>query len=155
MKPDLESGIEAVEKMAGRGALFTRHEARPILLGIGQSLQTGRPEELGDAGDRLRKLPEHPRESWIAAVKDELSMATTEYVQSVDPRFLNHPQYDLAYTLEARRQLDARWRACAYLGRAPDPATLASVERADKLLEARTKTRIAEWLGKHASDAAS
>ncbi|MFN0006881.1 MAG: hypothetical protein ACKVXR_03160 [Planctomycetota bacterium] len=153
--PELESAIRAVEKPAGRGAVLTRHEARPVLLCVGLLLQTGRSEELGDAGDRLRRLPERPRESCVAAVQDELSMAATEYVRSVDPRFLNHPQYDLDYTLEARRQLDARWRACLYFGLAVDPAAQASVERADRLLEARMKTRIAEWLAKRASDAAN
>jgi hypothetical protein len=153
VKPELESAILAVEKLAGRGGPLTRHEARPILLGIGASLRSAGPEELGDAGDRLRRLPERPRAAWIAAVEDELTMASTEYVRSVDPRFLNHPQYDLDYTLEARRQLDDRWRACAYLGQALDPAAVASVERADRLLEGRTKRRIAEWLDKQGSDA--
>lgn len=146
MKPDLESAIRAVEALAGRGAPLTRHDARPILLRIGWSLLAGRPEGLEDARDRLRRLPERPRTSWIAAVQDELSMASAEYVRSVDPRYLDHPQYDLDYTLEARRLLEARWRACAYLGQPPDAAAVASVRRADTLLESRTSARIAECL---------
>ena len=80
-------------------------------------------------------------------------MATTEYVRSVDPRYLSHPHYDLAYTVESRRQLDARWKACAYLGLPLDPASVASVTRADALLEARTRTKLSQWLAKPASDA--
>lgn len=153
MKPELEAAIRAVEARAGRRASLTRHDARPILLCIGGSLLAGRSEELGDAADRLQRLPEPLRGTWVAAVRDELSMASTEHVRSVDPRFLNHPQYDLAYTLEARRQLEARWRACGYLGQPPDPASTAAVARADALLEARTGTAFREWLAKQGADA--
>lgn len=153
MKPELESAVRAVEALAGRGAPLTRHDARPVLLAIGTALRLGRPEEVGDAGDRLRSLPGRSRASWIAAVQDELSMAVTEYVRSVDPRFLNHPQYDLGYTLEARGQLEARWKACGYLGQPLEPAAVASVARADALLEARTRTSIHEWLAKHGAQA--
>jgi hypothetical protein len=152
VKPELEAAIRAVEAPANRAGPPTRHEARPILLGIGRSLQTGRPEELGDAADRLRGLPERPRKAWIAAVKDEIAMAITEYVRCVDPRFLDHPQYDLDYTLEARRQLDARLKACEYLGEPAEPAAVDAVARADALLSSRKRIRIQEWLEKQAME---
>jgi hypothetical protein len=153
VKPELESAIRALEGLASRAGPITRHDERPILPSLGRSLHAGRKEDLGDAADSSRRLPERSRNAWIAAVKDELAMAGTEYVRCVDPRFLNHPQYDLAYTLEARLQLDARSRACEYLGEPLDPAVVASVGRADALLEDRTETRVREWLAKRASEA--
>jgi len=146
VKPDLEATIRAVEALAPRRASVTRHDVRPILLSIGGSLLAGRSEEIGDAADRLRALPGALRESWDAAVRDELSMACTEYVRSVDPRFVNHPQYDLAYALEARFQLEARWRACAYLEPAQVEASTAAVARADAILEGRRDLNVREWL---------
>jgi len=153
MKPDLEALIRVLEARAGRGAPLTRHDARPILLCIGRSLLARRPEELGDAAERLRRLPEPFRLSWAAAVRDEMSMACTEHVRSVDPRFLKHPQYDLAYTLEARRELEARSMACALLGQPLDAASKAAVARADALLEGRIGSSVPEWLSKHGADA--
>jgi hypothetical protein len=148
MRPELEELIRAVESRAGRKEPLTRHDARPILLFIGQALLEGRPEELGDAAQRLRTLPEPVRSRWIDAVRDEMSMACTEHVRSVDPRFLDHPKYDLAYTLEARRLLEARSRACDYLGHPSDPAAKAAVARADSLLERRAGGSLREWIEK-------
>lgn len=152
MNPELEAAIRAVEARAGRRAALTRHDVRPILLLMGRSLLAGRSAELGDSVERLRSLPEPLRESWIAAVQDEMSMACTEHVRSVDPRFLKHPQYDLAYTLEARRELEARSKACAHLGQPLDPAATAGVGRADALLEGCIGGTMCEWLSKHAVD---
>jgi hypothetical protein len=152
---DLEGAIRAVQALAGRPASLTRHEARPILLLIGGSLLAGKQAEVGNAAELLRALPGPLGESWVAAVRDEWSMAFTEYVRSVDPRYLKHPQYDLAYTLEARLQLEARWRASLYLGIPPDKASTAAVERADTLLGGRAGTGIREWLSKQGEKASS
>ena len=155
MNPDLEAAIRAVETRAGTRAALTRHEARPILLGIGRALLAGRPDEVAGAAERLRKLPQPLRESWEDAVRDEMGMAATEHVRSVDPRYIDHPRYDLAYTLEARRQLEQRKRACDHLGLPTDPALLAAVGRSDSILEGHTGRRLAEWLSESSEDAAS
>ena len=152
MKPELEAAIRALQGRAGRPASVTRHDARPILLSIGRSLLAGRPAEVGNAAELLRGLPGPLGRSWLAAVRDEWSMAFTEYVRSVDPRYLNHPQYDLDYTLEARLQLEARWRASIYLKEPPDAASTAAVARADALLERRAGTTMREWIAKHHPD---
>jgi len=153
VNPELEALIRALRSRTGRSPSVTRHDARPILLGIGGALLAGRQADLGNAAELLRGLPGPLESSWIAALRDEMSMACTEYVRSVDPRYLNHPQYDLAYTLDARLQLEARWRASIYLGQPPDAASTAAVERADALLAERAGTTIREWLSKHAGDA--
>src|SRR5207249_4090087 len=76
---------------------------------------------------RLGGLTGPDRQAWEAAVRDELVMACTEHVRSVDPRYLDHPEYDLEYTLTARRLLEARLLAAAKLGIAPDHALLRGV----------------------------
>ena len=155
MNAELDAAIRSIESRTGRRVVVTRHEARPILIGIGRALHSGRSGDAAAAGDRLAKLPPPLRESWEAAVRDEMEMAATEHVRSVDPRYLGHPRYDLDYTLEARRQLEHRRRACEHLGLPLDAALLGAVARADSLLEGHTGTRLGDWLAEGDEGAAS
>jgi hypothetical protein len=49
-------------------------------------------------------------------VDAELGMACGEFAQSLDPRFLGLPNYDLEYTRTARARLEDRLRAARALG---------------------------------------
>lgn len=146
MNADLETAIAALEARASASRPPTRHEARAILLALGQALAEGRDAAVEVAAGRLAKLPEPFHPGWHAAVREELAMAVTEYVRSVDPRYLAHPEYDLAYTLDARRRLELRLRAAERLGLPADRPTAESVARADVLLERHTRTPFRESL---------
>jgi hypothetical protein len=141
VKPELDVAIGAIEAFAVKGGRPTRYDARPILLMIGESLRVGRAEDVRGSPERLQALPEALRQTWVVAVQDELAMACTEHVRSVDPRYLDHPHYDFAYTVSARRELEARLRAAEHLGVLPDEALLGGVRRADALLEGRLGSR--------------
>jgi hypothetical protein len=139
MTPDLESALaelEAFERQPGRP---TRHHARPLLVRLGELLLSGAPEEeeAEEVKRRLEGLPAVLAEGWSAAVADEMAMAATEYVRSVDPRYLDHPKYDWPYTLEARQQLADRLRAVRFLGIGVDANLLAGIDRADRTIASR------------------
>jgi len=117
MKPDLEVAIAALEALAARKGPLTRHDARPVL--------------------RFLALANGFRDAWQVAVRDELAMACTEHIRSVDPRYLGHPAYDLDYTLEARRVLEDRLKGAEVTGIVLDDVLSAGIRRADSLLEGR------------------
>jgi hypothetical protein len=128
------AALEALEKKRGRPG---RHHARPVLVGLGELLLSGRPQDAESVKRRLEGLPAGVAGAWPVAVSDEIEMAGTEYVRSVDPRYLDHEKYDWDYTLEARERLADRLRAVRFLGIRIDESLLAGIERADRLLESR------------------
>ena len=65
---------------------------------------------------------------------EELQLAASEHVHAVDPRWLNHPRYDMSYTLAARKRLEARILAAEALGTPLDGALAEAVRHADGLL---------------------
>src|SRR5262249_1733084 len=71
------AGTEPLERGPGRP---TRHHARPLLVGLGQVLLSGVPQEAEAVKRRLEGLPAALAEGWSAAVADEMAMAATEYV---------------------------------------------------------------------------
>ena len=141
MDADLDAALRAVEASGRSRNRITRHHARPVLLSIGERLLDGRTEEAEEALARVSRLPGALREPFQAAVLDELAMACTEFVRSVDPRYLDRPDYDLDYTVTARHRLEARLRAAQRLGVLPDAPTLDQVRRTDQLLGSRTDAR--------------
>ena len=141
MRPELEAAVRAVEACGTSRHAVTRHLVRPVLLQLGQCLAEGRDAEADEAVSRLGRLSDELRESFGAAVADELEMACTEHIRSVDPRYLLRPDYDLAYTVTARDRLEARLRAAERLGLPADPSTLEHVRRADARLRSRQGDR--------------
>jgi hypothetical protein len=114
----------------------TRHQARALLVALGRWIRHGAPsgDQVSAVRDRLRAIVHPLAEGWEAAVLDELILACTEHIRSVDPRYLDHPRYDFAYPIEARERLESRLVAAAALGMSPSPELLARVTRADELL---------------------
>jgi hypothetical protein len=117
----------------------TRHHARSVLIAL------GRLPDLPGNGTSWReriKAAVHPlEEAWEAAVQDELMLACTEHVTSVDPRYLDHPRYDFEYAIRARERLEARLLSAEVLGHAVEGSLLAKVERADAQLEPYLRDR--------------
>ena len=117
-----------------------RFEARGLLVPLGTALLDADPEAEA-ALARVRGIVDVDRESWAAAVSEELTLAATEHVRSCDPGFLKHPRYDFPYTVAARHRLEARLRAAEALDMPADEVLLDQIERADRLL--------APFLGPH------
>jgi hypothetical protein len=157
----LDELLAALRKALERHKVPTRHEARPVLLALGAEIVAGRNESVDAAVRALHEIfpssgpsseaasrkgePDDARRGsaqaawsadWRAAVADELSMACTEFVRSVDPQHLTHPRYDFEYTLQARERLELRLRAAERLGLPLGEAWSSQVERADERLEA-------------------
>jgi hypothetical protein len=132
VNPELESALAGIEALAKQNGRPTRHHARPLLVGLGEVLLSGTPEEAEAVKRRLDGLPPSSAENWPTAVADEMAMAATEYVRSADPRYLDHPKYDWAYTLEARERLADRLRAVRFLGIPVDESLLRGIDRADR-----------------------
>ncbi len=137
MSSELDGALAEIEGLAKKDGRPTRHHARPLLVGLGELLLSAAPHEADAAKRRLEGLPPGVAEAWSAAVADEIAMAATEYVRSVDPRYLDHPKYDWAYTLEARQQLADRLRAVRFLGIEVDGNLLAGIDRADRMVAGR------------------
>ena len=137
MSSELERAVADLEALALRRGRPTRYEARPVLLLLGAALIAGDAGAAGAVRGRIQALEPPFLEAWEAAVRDELSMAGTEHIRSVDPRYLDRPGYDFPYTIEARERLEARLRAAEYLGVVLDGALAAGIRRADALLESR------------------
>jgi hypothetical protein len=61
-------------------------------------------------------------------------MAVTEFVRAVDEHYLRRPDYDFAYTTQARARLADRLRAAEALGLALPADWTAQIGRADRTL---------------------
>jgi len=112
-----------------------RLHAREVLLAIGERVLGEDPAGAEELARRVREVTSAREADWLAAARDEILMASTEHVRSVDPRYLSRPDYDLAYTVEARAGLEARLRAAELLGIELAPGLLDRVAAADRLLE--------------------
>jgi hypothetical protein len=140
----LADALIAVRKSTQRRQPLTRHDARTVLLALGAELAAGRAAEVDAAIATLHEIlptaaaPDSGDwgERWRAAVADELSMACTEFVRAVDPRYLRHARYDFEYTIQARERLELRLRAAQRMGLPVGEAWRAQVARADEELAA-------------------
>ena len=136
MSADLDRALAQLEALAARGGRPSRYDARELLLALGASPVAG-----AGVRARIEALPPAFLEVWEAAVRDELSMAGTEHVRSVDPRYLDRPGYDFEYTIEARERLEARLRGAEQLGIRTEESLAAAIRRADELLRAQLERR--------------
>jgi hypothetical protein len=82
----------------------------------------------------VRGIVARDRESWQAAIDEELTLAVTEHVRSCDPKALKLPRYDFPYTVAARHRLEARLRAAAELDMPASELLLEQIEQADRTL---------------------
>lgn len=135
---ELEEALTELEAWTRKGKLPARQDARAILVPLGR-LALGDPSvDLGPEGAlrvRLTAAVAPCPEAWEGAVTEELALACAEHVQSVDPRYLELPNYDLGYTLAARERLEARLAGAGVLGLEAPEHLLEGVRQADRLLE--------------------
>ena len=134
---DLDSALDELGRWVKQKKKPTRHHARAVLIAMGRWIEDDTPAEtdIEALGQRIETLVAPLGEAWEAAVHDELILACTEHVQSVDPRYLDHPRYDFAYTLAARETLEARLVAATALDMSPSEELLNKVSRADQVLQ--------------------
>lgn len=137
----LETALLGLEGLVKNKRRPTRHHARDILLPLGHLILEQGPDGLRKPVERIERATSTVTEEWARAVQDELTLACTEHVQSVDPRYLQHPRYDFDYTVAARERLEARLRAASELSLAPSEELLQRVAQADALLEPYLRTR--------------
>lgn len=130
----LEVALKRLTALAKKKRGPSRFDARDILLAVGELAQTGQVDALQAPLERLEALLKPHREQWERALAEELELACTEHIQGVDPRFLEHPRYDFAYTIEARHRLELRLVALDQLEIEPRADLLSGVERADERL---------------------
>jgi hypothetical protein len=123
-----------------------RQLVRFAFLALGQiALEEGSTEARPLAAE-LKAAAELHEEHWTEAVNSEMTLAVAEHVGGVDPRFLDMPSYDFAYTVTARERLEARLQAMEVLGYPVSEDLLNQISRADE--------RLAPYLAKRASEEA-
>jgi hypothetical protein len=127
--------LKELARVCGSKQRIDRLHAREVLLAIGERVLSGDEADAQALAGRVRTLSAARAADWELAVRDEILMASTEHVRSVDPRFLSRPDYDLHYTVEARATLEARLRAAELLGIEVPAPILERVAAADRLLE--------------------
>lgn len=137
----VEKAVAALRSLAQKGKPPTRHHARDLLLALGQAIQSGEEREVSRSIESLQEFLPALGEIWRTVVADELTLACTEHVRSVEPRYLDHPSYDFEYTIAARERLELRLCAAAKLGLPATPEGLKQVARADALLASSLERR--------------
>ena len=136
---DLERAVADLERRVARKERPDRYDLRALLLALGSRPESPEEPPLEGFLARTRKAAAALGEAFARAAADELSLACAEHVHAVDPRYLNLPNYDFAYTLAARERLEWRLRAAAWLEVDPPENLLRAVAEADE--------RLAPWLG--------
>lgn len=143
-RAELDQALALVEEALRERRPWNRYHARAVLLPLGALLGSedeGDRRHAREAIARLARATGPTRDAWGAVLDEELEMAVTELVKSLDPRFLARPDYDLRYTLESRALLRDRLRAMEALGRDVDPSLLRHVERSERALEVELRRR--------------
>ena len=140
-KSDLAVAVAEIESLAAKNKPPTRQHARAVLLALGERILEGDSTASAPVIERLSRALRRFPEDWARAVHDELVLACTEHIQSVDPRYLDLPRYDFEYTVTARERLEARLQAASHLDLAPSEDLLNRVARADALLEPYLRKR--------------
>jgi hypothetical protein len=130
---ELAAAVRALEELP-RKAKPHRHHARAVLVPLGVWVLAEGEAGAREGLERVRRAVARFGAAWEAAVRDELTLACTEHVQSIDARYLALPNYDLDYTLEARERLEARLAAARALGIELQAPLRDRVDRADRAL---------------------
>ncbi|MBK7875037.1 MAG: hypothetical protein IPJ77_04675 [Planctomycetes bacterium] len=112
---EFESALALIREAQAVRQPLNRYHARAVLLPLGELLSAEDPAAGRSGVEELRRLIGPVRAGWRKAVEDELEMAITEFAMSIDQRYLARPDYDFAYTLEARRRISVRLAAARAL----------------------------------------
>lgn len=128
----IEENLVDLKQRAAKHQQPNRFHARELLVSLGELILAegeGVPEVA-----RVREAVA-PFTNWEKAVAEELSLACTEHVQGVDPRYLDLPNYDFDYLVAARERLEARLTAVDALGLQVAEDLLNRVAEADRVVE--------------------
>lgn len=128
----IEENLAELKQRATKKQQPNRFHARELLVALGE-LILAEGEELPEI-ERVRTALA-PFEHWDKAVAEELSLACTEHIQGVDPRYLDLPNYDFEYLVGARERLEARLTAADALGLPVSEDLLNRVAEADRVVE--------------------
>lgn len=137
----IDENLTELKQLAKQKREPNRLHARDLLTALGALVL----EEGADVPELARvRAAVEPFEHWEKAVAEELSLACTEHVQSVDARFLDLPNYDFDYLVSARERLEARLVAVEALGLATPEDLLNRVAEADRVVEPYLRDRRGE-----------
>lgn len=128
----IAENLADLKKRAAKRTEPNRFHARELLTALGELILA---EEREPPEVALVRAAVAPFEKWEQAVAEEMSLACTEHVQGVDPRFLDLPNYDFDYLVTARERLEARLAAVEALGLQVSEDLLNRVAEADRLVE--------------------
>lgn len=132
--PEVEKAIGSLEELARRQASPSHYVARYVLLTLGKLLHEAPPGSYDALLERTRAAGRAAGPAWDQAVQTELTLACGEFAQSLDPRYLGLPDYDLDYTRSARARLADRLRAAGELGFELTAREKELLELADRVL---------------------
>jgi len=144
---ELEAALRSLEEVGTKMHHPSHYLARDVLLALGRWMRESEPEGQEALLARARKAGHSLGQGWVEAVQTELSVACAEFVQSVDPRYLGVPGYDLEYTRASRARLEDRLRAATALGFTPVSRETELLAMADRVWTAhlgRPSSRPAE-----------
>jgi len=113
----------------------TRFDVRALFIPLGALILEGDLSGLAPTLEHLASFVRSSDEAWVAAVAEELTLASEEFCQSVDERFLDLPNYDFDYTELSRENLECRLRAAEHLGFEALEGLAGRISAADELLE--------------------
>lgn len=130
---EAEKAIGGLEELVRRRTPPSHYVARHVLLSLGQALRE-EPEACAALLERARVAGRAAGAPWSEAVQTELTLACGEFAQSLDPRYLSLPDYDLDYTRSARGRLADRLRAASELGFELTPRETEVLVLADRVL---------------------
>jgi len=135
--PELEEAVRQLERVARTGRRPDRFLARAVLLALGRQVGKQGEGSLDPWRERIRKACDQIGDAWEEAAVAELALACEEHIRSVDPRYLDLPDYDYEYTIHARERLEDRLAAARELGLEVPGDLLQGVFRADRTLADR------------------
>ncbi len=136
----IDETLKELAELAKKKRQPNRFHARELLTALGTLLLAADDGPEPPEAERVRAAVA-PFEGWEKAVAEEMSLACTEHVQGVDPRFLKHPRFDFDYLVAARERLEARLRAVEALGLSVPEDLLNRVAEADEVVEPYLRER--------------
>ena len=128
----IAENLTELKQLGAKKRQPNRFHARELLTALGE-LILAEGTEVPEV-EQVR-VAVNPFDDWEKAVAEEMSLACTEHVQGVDPRFLDHPRFDFDYLVAARERLEARFAAIEALGLQTSEDLLNRVAEADRVAE--------------------
>lgn len=141
---EVEKALTNLEGLVRKRAVPSHFVARHVLLALGAELRAEAAASSAALIERARVAGRAAGPAWAQAVQTELTLAIGEFAQSVDPRYLSLPDYDVDYTRSARERLADRLRAASALGFALTPREAGMLELADRVLATHEAQRGSE-----------